>query len=65
MATDQHAAIRLSMLHQLDETQWWPAEKIEQYQFLQIKELLRHAVKNVKQLKLATRSMVKSIHLCT
>ena len=36
-------AARLSLMYQLDQSQWWPPEIIQQQQFIQIHQLLTHA----------------------
>ena len=36
-----------ALLEQLDESQWWPAERLRQAQFEQLQALLRHALKQV------------------
>jgi phenylacetate-CoA ligase len=41
------AASRLAVLFQLEQSQWWPLEKIRQRQFTQINTLLRHCVAHV------------------
>lgn len=41
------AAARLAVLFQLQQSQWWPEEKIRKHQFIQINNLLRHCVENV------------------
>jgi phenylacetate-CoA ligase len=40
-------ATLLAMLHQLDQSQWWTAAELEQHQFLQLENSLRHAYGNV------------------
>lgn len=41
------AATLLAIQHQLDQTQWWPAERLEAAQLMQLESLLRHAAKTV------------------
>jgi phenylacetate-CoA ligase len=41
------AATRLAALFQIEQTQWWPQEKIRKQQFRQINALLRHCVQHV------------------
>lgn len=38
---------RLATLFQLEQSQWWSAEKLLQHQFLQLTTLLEHAISNV------------------
>jgi len=40
-------AVLLSILHQLEETQWWPAETIARRQFAQLETLVAHAFDSV------------------
>ncbi len=40
-------AMLLSILGQLQETQWWTPEKLRHHQFIQLTELLRHAHESV------------------
>jgi len=37
----------LSLLYQFEQTQWWPAERLLEYQLRQIQQLLRHAAATV------------------
>ena len=41
------AAVALALQYQLNETQWWPAEKMLAMQLRQLDELLRFAVQNI------------------
>jgi phenylacetate-CoA ligase len=43
----QRGAALLSLLFQLDETQWWAAERLMEHQLLQLQALLRHAWETV------------------
>jgi len=43
----QHGAALLSLLFQLDETQWWAPERLMEHQLLQLQALLRHAWETV------------------
>ncbi len=43
----QEAASLLALLNQLEQTQWWPAEELERYQFRQLASSLRQAYENV------------------
>jgi len=45
------ALMRLALLQQLDETQWWPPELLEQFQMQQLQELLTHASRTVPYYK--------------
>ena len=38
---------RLAALFQLEQSQWWPEEKLREYQFVQLNALLRHCVEHV------------------
>lgn len=38
---------RLATLFQLEQSQWWPEEKLKTFQFKQLTTLLRHAIENV------------------
>ena len=40
-------AARLALLFQLEQTQWWPPEKIKKQQFVQLASLLRFCIKHV------------------
>ncbi len=40
-------ALLLSLLHQLDQSQWWPAEAMERHQFRQLATLVGHAAATV------------------
>lgn len=40
-------ACRLAAVFQMEQSQWWPEEKIRKHQFKQVDALLRHAVKHV------------------
>ncbi len=44
-------AMLLSILGQLQETQWWTPEKLRHHQFIQLTELLRHAAETVPYYK--------------
>src|SRR6185436_7274047 len=39
----ERGSVLLSLLFQLERTQWWPAERLEQHQMLQLAKLARHA----------------------
>lgn len=41
------AALLLSLLHQLEQSQWWPAERVRAEQFAQLELLVDHAVRTV------------------
>ncbi len=41
------AAQLLAMLYQLEQTQWWPAERLLEHQLRQLRRLLRHAAATV------------------
>lgn len=41
------ASTLLSVLHQMDESEWWPAERLEARQFAQLEQLLAHACETV------------------
>ena len=41
------AALLLSLLHQLERSQWWPAERVRAEQFAQVELLVDHAVRTV------------------
>jgi len=43
----QRGAQLLSLLFQMADTQWWPAERIIEHQLLQLQQLLRHAYGSV------------------
>ncbi|MDP6843764.1 MAG: hypothetical protein QGH73_19000 [Rhodospirillales bacterium] len=43
----QRAAMMLSLLFQLEQSQWWPPERLQAAQFRQAAELLRHARRTV------------------
>lgn len=43
----QHGALLQALRMQLEETQWWPAERLLEHQLLQLGELLRHAHRTV------------------
>ena len=43
----QHGARLLSLLYQLEETQWWPAERLLEHQLRQLQGVLRHARETV------------------
>jgi phenylacetate-CoA ligase len=45
--SDQTGNILLSLLFQLEQSQWWPAERLRDAQFRQAAMLLRHAYKTV------------------
>jgi len=45
------ALARLAVLHQLEETQWWSPELLQQFQMQQLQELLRHASRTVPYYK--------------
>jgi phenylacetate-CoA ligase len=40
---DEDDALTLALLHQLEETQWWPADRLRAYQFGQLRLLLNFA----------------------
>jgi phenylacetate-CoA ligase len=42
-----NAATKLSSLFQLDQSQWWSAEKLRHHQFQQLRPLLRHCIETV------------------
>jgi len=46
-APDEQAARRLTLLLQLQESEWWTPDKLETFQFLQLTELVRHAIRTV------------------
>jgi phenylacetate-CoA ligase len=41
------AATRLALLFELEQSQWWPQEKLRLHQFKQLDTLLKHCVKHV------------------
>ncbi|MFQ5775733.1 MAG: phenylacetate--CoA ligase family protein [Kiloniellaceae bacterium] len=41
------AAVRLALLHQLEQSQWWPPEVLRAWQFRQLGPLLAHAARTV------------------
>ena len=43
----QRGAALLALLYQLEETQWWSAERLAEHQLLQLQSLLRHAWETV------------------
>ena len=43
----QAGALSLAVQFQLDQSQWWPLEKVETAQFRQLESVLRHAYANV------------------
>jgi phenylacetate-CoA ligase len=43
----QRGAALLALLYQLEETQWWSAERLAEHQLLQLQALLRHAWETV------------------
>jgi phenylacetate-CoA ligase len=42
-----NASGRLAALFQLEQSQWWPAEKLREHQFQQLEALLAHSVEHV------------------
>ncbi|MDP6843788.1 MAG: hypothetical protein QGH73_19120 [Rhodospirillales bacterium] len=40
---DSQGSALLALLYQLEQTQWWSAERLSEYQFRQVAEMLRHA----------------------
>ena len=44
---DAQSVGRLATLFQLEQSQWWPANKLLQHQYLQLSSLLEHAITNV------------------
>lgn len=42
-----NGAGRLAALFQLEQTQWWPEEKIRKHQFIQINTLMKHCLEHV------------------
>lgn len=54
---------RLATLFQLEQSQWWPEEKIRKYQFYQIEALLRHCVSNVPYYQELLDKSITSRHL--
>ncbi len=49
--SDQQGNILLSLLFQLEQSQWWPAERLRAAQFRQAHSLLRHAFESVPYYK--------------
>ena len=47
VAPTPDGAVILSLLTQLEESQWWPAERLRSHQLLQLDQLVRHAFKTV------------------
>ena len=45
--SSRFGAWMLAMQFQLERSQWWPAERIREFQFKQLLELLNHAIKSV------------------
>ena len=45
--SNQNGNILLALLFQLEQSQWWPPERLRQAQFQQASVLLRHAFENV------------------
>lgn len=42
-----HSAVMLAILHELDQSQWWPLEVVQTQQFRQINSVLSHAYNTV------------------
>ena len=44
---NQQKLFTLAVLYQLEKSEWWPAERLKEYQFRQLEQLLRHAGETV------------------